>query len=356
MDERTLPTTGISSVVSPGLDEFSAALQNYDVQIVQTRPATGRWETHRVDLPGLTVHHGRFAAPAIGLACAQPDHAELLLPWILGTPVFYRCQEMTRRLGIYGSGAEHDTRCGTAQGFTIFSIHRDTLGRRLQALDPTDPPDPRDGHFTAAPLQAEAEREIRAITTALMEQARALPEVEWTRYGRGIAEGLLTPMLQAAFYTPETLARPVYPPAARTRVLRRVREFLHEQGGGPIELQDLCQAAETGLRNLQNVFRQELGITPYRFLRYHRLHRAKRLLETGWVPSVKAAALDTGFLEFGRFAVEYRRLFGESPSATLARSAPARSQLPNGPPSPRALPRARPNRGDRDAGIGERRT
>jgi len=36
--------------------------------------------------------------------------------------------------------------------------------------------------------------------------------------------------------------------------------------------------------------------------------------------AVKRAALDAGIRELGRFSVEYRKLFGESASATLTRA------------------------------------
>jgi hypothetical protein len=36
--------------------------------------------------------------------------------------------------------------------------------------------------------------------------------------------------------------------------------------------------------------------------------------------AVKRAALDAGMHEFGRFSVEYRKLLGESQSATLTRA------------------------------------
>ena len=58
---------------------------------------------------------------------------------------------------------------------------------------------------------------------------------------------------------------------------------------------------------------------PIRYLwlrRMHLAHRALLLAEPGST-SVTDVATDHGFWELGRFSVEYRQLFGETPSATL---------------------------------------
>jgi transcriptional regulator GlxA family with amidase domain len=59
-------------------------------------------------------------------------------------------------------------------------------------------------------------------------------------------------------------------------------------------------------------------------MKRRRLHAVRQaLLSTPQhETSVSLVAVDHGFFELGRFAVDYRRLFDESPSATLAREMP----------------------------------
>lgn len=75
-------------------------------------------------------------------------------------------------------------------------------------------------------------------------------------------------------------------------------------------------------RYLRKVFQIVHGIPPSKHLRMLRLSRARQALLSahGRSPTVSKIAIRLGFSELGRFSVEYRKRFGESPSATLRRA------------------------------------
>jgi AraC-like DNA-binding protein len=72
-------------------------------------------------------------------------------------------------------------------------------------------------------------------------------------------------------------------------------------------------------------FRDLFGIPPHAYHRRLRLSAARRQLLRSWPgeTSVTAVAMRWGFDHFGRFSVDYRRVFGESPIATLQGAAKA---------------------------------
>lgn len=107
----------------------------------------------------------------------------------------------------------------------------------------------------------------------------------------------------------------------RKHALVRVIDFLRHDRAANVPLHKLCEIAGVGERSLQYAFREELGLTPKEFMIRRRLHAARQelLCLKGSETTVTEVALNYGFTELGRFASLYKKVFGESPSATLGR-------------------------------------
>lgn len=106
------------------------------------------------------------------------------------------------------------------------------------------------------------------------------------------------------------------------RVVKAAEDFLHAHPDMLLlHVADLCQAAAVSERTLRNAFNEAFGMGPIRYLRIRRLNQVRRLLLTPLddVTSVTEAAMRYEFFDLGRFARDYRRLFGEKPSETWVR-------------------------------------
>jgi AraC family ethanolamine operon transcriptional activator len=109
------------------------------------------------------------------------------------------------------------------------------------------------------------------------------------------------------------------PPAAapvRQRVARAAEEVLRARLHQPPSLCELCELVGASERTLHHAFQESFGATPKAYLRALRLSAARRRLREG-CGSVTEVATDLGLFHFGRFATEYRAMFGEAPSTTL---------------------------------------
>lgn len=107
---------------------------------------------------------------------------------------------------------------------------------------------------------------------------------------------------------------------ARTMIAKRAQEFIHDNYQSAIRIEDLCHVTNSSIRTLQKCFKYYFGITISDYLKTVRLEAARREL-AATDPShitVTKIALRNGFRHLGRFSVEFRRRYGESPSETLA--------------------------------------
>lgn len=110
--------------------------------------------------------------------------------------------------------------------------------------------------------------------------------------------------------------------ADRRRILSRVEEYLEADSMAPVRMDEVCLAAGTTLRTLERTFRDALGVSPKRYFSLRRLTDARAaLIEAALrrdpTASVTDIAMACGFFHLGRFSVDYKNAYGESPSETL---------------------------------------
>lgn len=126
--------------------------------------------------------------------------------------------------------------------------------------------------------------------------------------------------LAESFIDFDTQAHQTTTPSQRRKVLHHAIR-MSKNIRGPITIPEYAATTGMSQRTLELAFQESLGITPRQFLRIHLLNCIRRELLKGDAESTTITEIAThwNFTELGRFAVNYKQLFGESPSMTLGR-------------------------------------
>jgi len=112
------------------------------------------------------------------------------------------------------------------------------------------------------------------------------------------------------------LERPILP-----RDVKWAIEYIDAHLESPITLAEIVAASKVPGRTLFKHFQDYRGISPMGFVRAARFKKVRELLARAEPQEqVSEIAMRMGFNHLGRFAVEYRKRFGESPSDTLRRA------------------------------------
>lgn len=114
------------------------------------------------------------------------------------------------------------------------------------------------------------------------------------------------------------LDRPVAP-----RDVKRAIEFIHANLGEGVTLTEIVEQSRVPGRTLFKHFREFTGVSPMRYLSSARFDQARDALRHAQPgETVNQIAMRCGFTHMGRFSVEYRQRFAETPSSTLTHSRP----------------------------------
>ena len=113
---------------------------------------------------------------------------------------------------------------------------------------------------------------------------------------------------------------------ARIRVAKLAQEYIEERYFEAVHVEDLCRVTGVGVRTLQRCFREYFHLTVSNYLKVVRLDSARRELLAAHCSdtSVTRIAMGNGCTHLGRFSVEFRERFGQSPKEMLAMRASQR--------------------------------
>ncbi len=105
----------------------------------------------------------------------------------------------------------------------------------------------------------------------------------------------------------------------RWQLVQQARAHIDEHLGEVFSVADVCRALGVSRRTLQYCFEDVLQINPIAYIRAVRLNAVRRDLKQAdpGQDTVSDIAARWGFWHLGHFAADYRRMFGETPSATL---------------------------------------
>ena len=126
---------------------------------------------------------------------------------------------------------------------------------------------------------------------------------------------------------------------SRSELVKKAEELALAEMDEPLHISAVCRALAVSERTLRKAFYESCGLPPCRRLRMLRLSEARRALLAADCRRVTVTQIATGFgfLELGRFSVEYRKVFDESPSQTLHHEIPDQA-VPRAPPGSATLP------------------
>lgn len=199
----------------------------------------------------------------------------------------------------------------------VVQIHRQTFDLCAEALGRLDLN--RTFLKTNYASMSHQSREVHDYLKSLHRLTLNQPQsVSQGRSSQLILEDFL-PLLIDALPSPQG-RRVAWSSLRRADLVEQAQLYMETHLGQPLTLASLCQALHTSQRPLHYGFQELLGVSPMAYLKVLRLTAARRQLrqsEPGQT-TVADVASHFGFWSSGHFSRDYKTLFGELPSATLA--------------------------------------
>jgi AraC-like DNA-binding protein len=313
-----MPESGTFAFRDP--DDFRANLRKAGIELFLTVSGDFKARLTHAELPHLRLLYVREERPRIAYVSLARKLVFVTFPTQSGPPLLWGGVELRPGDIVFHSQGEHmhQRTNGACHWASISQTpeHFAGCGKALTGKNLVPPPAGQ--VLRLSPSAVASLRQLHADAGRLVEKKPELiahPEV-----ARALEQDLiyaLVTCLTAGAHRPH-----VTPRHHRAHIMRQFEEALAEHSDRVPHLPDLCKAIGVPERTLRKCCAEFLGMSPIRYLRLRRLGMVRAALcrADPAMANVSDIARRHGFLQLGRFAAQYRAMFGEVPSTTLQRA------------------------------------
>ena len=299
-------------------DELTSEIRHSVIERTITQPGTFTAIFHRIDLRQIWLQHTLETLPRVAHVYTRPGRIGLSFRTSPGPAIVRKGFELSSTdIAIIAEPDQsfHHVLTGPASyagmhlpvaEFTALS--EAMLGREPEAL--------KESFRPPSGSMARLQR-LHATVRSLAEDAPAV--LAHAEASRSLEQALIEAMIDCLGGGEVEEDR-----ASRRRhaaIMRRFHRVVEEHLDEPLYIPELCREVGASERTLLACCQEQLGMGPKHYLLLRRMQMVRRALRdrTPAETTVTDVATHYGFWQFGRFAGEYKTLFGETPSATLNR-------------------------------------
>jgi len=301
------------------LDAFTAAFPNMRAESVITGRGDFRADLATIQLDRVLLRDARETLPRTVYSAVDPRQFAIGFINDPRQQLYVNSLELVPgAIVVFRAASEAHNRFVSATRWSTVGLPHEDLaaaGQTLTGHELVVPP-----HTHLIRLSPPLLSKLLNLHKAVSQLAEAAPEVlAGAEVARALEQALTRVMIQCLSEGQGIEVGSAY--WRHAAVMRRLENFLEANRDCTLHLTDLCAAAGASDRTLRILCQEHLGMSPTRYLWLRRMHLARRALRMGdpTTTTVTEIATSYAFWELGRFAVVYRSLFGETPSATLRR-------------------------------------
>jgi AraC-like DNA-binding protein len=313
---------------------YQSAFRAAEVEVFVTEEGSFHAQLTQIDLERVWIEHGRENLPRVSYITTSPSRAPILFLADANQPAvqFSGVELSSNAIIVSGAGSTYHLRTLGPCRWATMSLAPNDLAAASHALVGCELSAGSDSRLVH-PDPAHMARLLR-LHRAVRTLADAAPDIlAHAAVTRSLEHELVHAMLTCLVDDKGTEIGSRW--RHHSAIIIRFEELLSANCDRPMYLGEICAAIGVSERTLRVCCEEHLGMGPIRYLWLRRIHLARRalMLADPATTTVTEIATDHGFWELGRFAVAYRKLFGESPSASLRRRSGNRRRFENRPPA-----------------------